>query len=227
MRVISNTAISLDGRINTAEDRTLAIGSKKDHAMMNTLRAQADAVLIGGATFRRWPQALYPRFEPESAAPSPPIWNVVVTRHLPVLSAAYLGEARIRPLFLTPAAMVKPDFPAPIEAYAGDSSDLPVSWILEVLERRGIKTLLVEAGGDFLFQLLAADALDEMYVTLCPRLIGGTQAPSIVDGPGFTVETMRRLKLEEANVREDEIFLRYRVMKGRYGVSLGESPAIS
>lgn len=218
MRVISNTAISLDGRINTAEDRTAFLGSKKDHAMMNTLRAQADAVLIGGATFRRWRHPIHPIFDSPQPA-HPPLWNVVVTRNLPELDAAYLNEPRIKPLFLAPASSARRDFLAPVELYSEGGSDIPVAWILNVLAQRGVKTLLVEAGGDFLFQFLAADALDEMYVTLCPRLIGGVNSPSIVDGAGFTLSTMRRLKLESADVQDDEIFLRYRVLKNQYGVA--------
>jgi riboflavin biosynthesis pyrimidine reductase len=89
---------------------------------------------------------------------------------------------------------------------------LPVPWILEALQRRGVETLLVEAGGDLLFQFLAKDALDELYVTLCPLVIGG-ETPSLADGHGFLRSEMRRLKLLSAEVEEDEIFLRYSVRR--------------
>ena len=52
MKVVSNTAVSLDGRINTRERRFTFFGSARDHARMSRLRAEADAVLVGGATFR-------------------------------------------------------------------------------------------------------------------------------------------------------------------------------
>ena len=47
MKVVSNTAISLDGRINTRERRFAFFGSERDHARMSRLRAEADAVLVG------------------------------------------------------------------------------------------------------------------------------------------------------------------------------------
>ena len=58
MKVVSNTAISLDGRINTRERRFAFFGSERDHARMSRLRAEADAVLVGGVTFRNWPHAV-------------------------------------------------------------------------------------------------------------------------------------------------------------------------
>jgi 5-amino-6-(5-phosphoribosylamino)uracil reductase len=99
-------------------------------------------------------------------------------------------------------------FPAEIEAYAGPGDDLPVAWMLAALRRRGVQHLLIEAGGDLLFQCLAADAIDEMFVTLCPLVIGGP-APSLAGGAGFDLATMRRLTLLSSEVQGDEIFLHY------------------
>ena len=44
MKVVSNTAVSLDGRINTRERRFTFFGSARDHARMSRLRSDADAV---------------------------------------------------------------------------------------------------------------------------------------------------------------------------------------
>lgn len=241
MKVFSNTAVSLDGRINTRERRFVSLGSAEDHRRMSMRRSEADAVLVGGTTFRLWPHASLPenvgdqvgdrvgdqvgshvgaadRVGPSDASPSntqsaappisTPLWNIVVTRTLDVpLSADFLTERRIRPLFLTSARSIPRSFPADVEVWAGDG-DLPVMWILERLRDRGIERLLVEAGGTLMYQFLAADAIDEMFITLCPLAIGG-DAPSLVDGAGFTFDAMRRFRLERFEVVGDEIFLRY------------------
>jgi 2,5-diamino-6-(ribosylamino)-4(3H)-pyrimidinone 5'-phosphate reductase len=158
MKVTSNTAISLDGRINTRERRFVFFGSAEDHRRMSRLRMQADAVLVGGATFRNWPHAALPDPADRGALRTRP-WNVVVSRRLDVpLLPEFLAEAAIRPLFLTRAASLRADFPAEAEGWEGESADLPIGWILEQLERRGVERLLVEAGGDLLFQFLAAGA---------------------------------------------------------------------
>jgi riboflavin-specific deaminase-like protein len=210
MKVFSNTAISLDGRINTRERRFSFFGSARDHARMSRLRAEADAVLVGGATFRNWPHPSLPDIADRGRLRGRP-WNVVVTTTLDVpLTPEFLGEASVRPLFLTQAASLRPDFPAEAEGWSGDGTRLPVAWMLEQIARRGVERLLVEAGGDLLFQFLAADALDEMHVTLCPLVVGGP-APSLVDGAGFDTATLRRLRLLASEQEGDEIFLQYAV----------------
>lgn len=212
MKVVSNTAISLDGRINTRERRFHFFGSSRDHARMSRLRAEADAVLVGGATFRNWPHAALPDHADRATLRGRP-WNVVVTRRLDVpLDAAFLAETGIRPLFLTHATSLRAGFPAEAEGWSGEGTHLPIDWILEQLARRGVERLLVEAGGDLLFQFLAADALDEMHVTLCPLVVGG-DAPSLADGVGFDVATLRRLRLLGSEQEGDELFLRYAAIR--------------
>lgn len=207
MKVVSNTAISLDGRINTRERRFAFFGTERDHARMSGLRAEADAVLVGGTTFRNWPHPSLPDVGDRAQLRGPP-WNVVVTRTLDVpLTPQFLGEAAIRPLFLTRAAALRDDFPAEAEGWSGEGSP-PVAWMLEQLARRGVERLLVEAGGDLLFQFLAADAIDEMHLTLCPFVVGGP-APSLVEGAGFDFADLRRLRLLAAEQEGDEVFLHY------------------
>jgi riboflavin biosynthesis pyrimidine reductase len=210
LRVVSNTAVSLDGRINTREGGFVSLGSARDHARMSQLRAGADAVLVGGATFRNWPHPSLPdEVDAASGQTAKPCWNVVVSRSLDVpLTAAFLGERRIRPLFLAPAAAVPPGFVADVEPWHGPGDDLPVAWMLEALQRRGVERLLIEAGGDLLFQFLAADAVDELFVTLCPLIIGGP-APSLADGHGFAWPEVRRLELLDSEVAGHEVFLHY------------------
>ncbi len=212
MKVASNTAISLDGRINTRERRFTFFGSARDHARMSRLRAGADAVLVGGATFRNWPHPALPDEADRGGQGSPP-WNIVVTRSLDVpLNADFLAEPLIRPLFLTRAGTVPAGLSAEVEAWSGEG-DLPVPWMLEQIAKRGVERLLIEAGGELLFQFLAADAIDEMHVTLCPLLVGGP-APSLVDGAGFDREHLRHLRLIAAEVEGEEVFLHYRNVRG-------------
>lgn len=213
MQVVSNTAISLDGRINTREGGFTFFGSARDHARMSRLRAGADAVLVGGATFRNWPHPSLPDPADRATLRGRP-WNVVVSRGLALpLPPEFLAEPAIRPLFLTRAAALAPGFPAEAAGWPGPGSDLPVAWMLEEIARRGVERLLVEAGGDLLFQFLAADAIDEMFVTLCPLVAGGP-APSLADGPGFGLAELRRLELVAAEPEGDEVFLHYRTRKG-------------
>ncbi len=213
MKVISNTAVSLDGRINTRERRFAFFGSARDHARMSRLRAGADAVLVGGATFRNWPHPSLPDPEDRERLRGRP-WNIVVSRTLDLpLTLEFLGESAIRPLFLTRSTSLESkNFAAEAEGWPGEGGDLPVAWMLEQIARRGVERLLVEAGGDLLFQFLAADAIDEMYLTLCPLVVGGP-APSLVDGCGFDLADLRRMHLLAAEPEGDEVFLHYEAIR--------------
>ena len=213
MKVVSNTAISLDGRINTRERRFAFFGSERDHARMSRLRAEADAVLVGGATFRNWPHPALPDAADRAKLRGRP-WNVVVSRSLDLpLEADFFTEPATRPLLLTRAAsLAGRTLPGRSRGLGRRRRDLPIAWILEQLARRGVERLLVEAGGDLLFQFLAADAIDEMYLTLCPLVVGG-DAPSLADGPGFDLAELRRLRLVAAEPVGDEVFLHYEAIR--------------
>lgn len=210
MKVISNTAISLDGRINTVEEQFTLLGSVVDHQKMEQIRRMADAVLVGGQTFRNWP---YPSLS-DQASNDHPIWNVIVSRSADIpLLPQFVGETRARKLLLLHKQTTLPSFPSSIEVeiYDGPLPVPPVAWMLDCLRQRGVQTLLVEAGGELLVQFLAADALDELYVTLCPLVIGGRTTPGLMGGTGFSQAELRRLTLLSSEVVGSEIFLHYSV----------------
>ena len=48
-----------------------------------------------------------------------------------------------------------------------------------------VKRLLCEGGGELNFELLRLGLVDELHLTICPRIIGGRDAPTITDGDGF------------------------------------------
>jgi 5-amino-6-(5-phosphoribosylamino)uracil reductase len=218
MRVVSNTAVALDGRIATARYDHFALGTPLDRAYMSVLRARSDAVLVGGRTFRNWPLPLVPdpaALETLRAAGFPDVevppiaprrWkNVVVTRTLDLPRAArFWGDPRVEPLVYAPVAGELPGLvvgPTEPRAIAAD------------LARRGVTHLLLECGGDLLSQWLAAGLVDELYVTVCPLLLGGVGAPTLVDGPGFDYAGAPRLELLHAHAVGSELYCRYAVAR--------------
>lgn len=209
MRILSNTAIALDGRINTTEGGYIQLGSSHDHRLMSKLRAEADAVLVGGGTYRNGPHPLIP----SAPDPSKTWWNVIVTRSLALpLPSDFVLHPQVRPLVLSRRQPIPASIPAKVEVELFDGEGDPtVDWMVSCLVRRGIQTLLIEAGGELLFQFAAADRLDEVYVTLCPLLIGGHNTPSLMGGRGFSLTDMRRLSLLSSQVIGDEIYLHYQV----------------
>lgn len=176
---------------------------------MSELRNRADAVLVGGNSFRATPLPLLPKAEHLSEPlRSLPYLNVVVSRKMNfTLSERYLREKKITPLFLTAKNRAPTRFPC--DVIACPDGDPTPAWIVKVLAERGVKTLLVEAGGDLIYQFLAADLIDDMYITLCPKIIGARGAPALADGDGFGADALKTLALRDCRVVADEVFLHY------------------
>jgi 5-amino-6-(5-phosphoribosylamino)uracil reductase len=75
----------------------------------------------------------------------------------------------------------------------------------------GIKRLGILGGGELVASLLAADLIDEVWLTVCPLLLGGATAPTPVGGEGFPSKLARRLELLDVETIEQEVYLHYRL----------------
>ena len=212
MRVFLDVAMSADGKIAPPERRFVPLAGPRDRAMVMKLRRRADAVVVGGATFRADPHALVEDAgggAEESRAR--PMWNVVVTRRpssVPV-GAPALSDPRVRVLVVAPAGTGEP---APPGAELVELTEVTAAAILAELEARGAESVLLEAGGGLVSMFLREGRLDEMFITVAPLVLGGGGAPSPVDGIAFLPETAPRLSLVSAEAVGDEVFLHYRVL---------------
>ena len=82
--------------------------------------------------------------------------------------------------------------------------------VAESLRRHhGVRSVLCEGGPTVLGALLEEDLVDELFLSLAPRLAGGGDAPTIVEG----VSLAELVELEPVWVLESEgeLFLRYRI----------------
>jgi riboflavin biosynthesis pyrimidine reductase len=207
VRVYSNTAISLDGRIGPVSRQHVHLGTPADRERMSQLRAQADAVLVGGQTFRNWSQPCVERDADRDGHRQEPLINAVLTRRgLDGVDPSAWAEMGLRLVVFTGL-----DAPVPTGVEVFRAAQMNPALVLDHLEQLGCETVLVEGGGDLIFQLLHAGRLDELFVTLTPWIIGGVGAPSLADGVGFDAQNLRGLSLLSAEPVGDEIFVHYRV----------------
>jgi len=207
MRVFSNTAVSLDGRIGTVAEDHFNVGTDEDRRRMALLQAKADAVFVGGVTFRMGPHPIVDPSGLPRVAGTRPIVNAVLTRGG---IASAMGDdwpdTRVDLHVFGP-----PTLDAGAHQARGATVHVaadPID-VLDQLEDMGCRSVLVEGGGDLIFQLVAADRLDSIYITLAPRIIGGVTAPSLADGVGFSADEIRDFRLVDMEQVGDELFLRY------------------
>jgi riboflavin biosynthesis pyrimidine reductase len=87
--------------------------------------------------------------------------------------------------------------------------------VLGHLEATGKKRILVEGGGGVMWDFVSQNLIDEYHVTVTPRILGGTEAPTLVDGAGFLPGKTRVLSLMQCRAIGDELYLIYRKTEKR------------
>jgi riboflavin biosynthesis pyrimidine reductase len=91
-------------------------------------------------------------------------------------------------------------------------TDLDFRTALSELRRKWkVKRLLCEGGGELDDALFRAGVVNELHLTICPKIFGGRTAPTISDGEGFpTLSAAYQMKLQSMKRHGDELFLIFR-----------------
>jgi 2,5-diamino-6-(ribosylamino)-4(3H)-pyrimidinone 5'-phosphate reductase len=221
--VLVNMAMTVDGKITSAAREYPRLTSRYDRDQMDRLRAGVDAVLVGASTLRADRPLLHvrsPEIAAERAQRGKPggLLKIAVSRSLDIPAD--------HPFFDDPdggGLLLATVLEAPVErsrALEGraeiwrlGSSQVDLHELLARLADRGIERLLVEGGGEMNWAFAEADLVDELHVTLAPSLLGGRDAPTILDGGGFAMPKRLRLRLEQVHREDDELYLRYAVLR--------------
>ena len=221
-RVLINFASSVDGKINPApglrQGKFMMSRHREDFHRMLSLRAEADAILIGATNLRADnPDLAIPPDERTArrarGAPEPA--RIVVTTSGEGITA---DQRIFDPKLGGPSIVLHaPAMPAETRARLGAVAELvqfsgervAMTDVLNWLAGRGVRTLLCEGGGALVAQLFAARAVDALYLTLVPRVLGGAHAPTLADGPGFGADEIPDPKLASMERVGDELYLRY------------------
>ncbi|MFB2937315.1 RibD family protein [Aerosakkonemataceae cyanobacterium BLCC-F154] len=90
-----------------------------------------------------------------------------------------------------------------------------INWVAagEKLAELGLQKVAVLGGGKLVASLLEADLVDEFWLTVCPLILGGENAPSPVAGAGFLANLAPKLQLLSVKTVDQEVFLHYRLQR--------------
>ncbi|MEO0758094.1 MAG: RibD family protein [Cyanobacteria bacterium J06648_16] len=210
-------AMSADGKIAAADRGAARFPSRFDQQHLQTRIAEADATLFGAGTLRAYgttrsiTHADLLQRRRDQGKTAQPIHIVCSASASLDPDWRFFAQPVPRWLLTTPAAAAQwyehPGFDR-ILPLLSPSSDWPN--IFAHLQTQGIHRLLVMGGGQLVAALAAADLLDELWLTVCPLLVGGQTAPTPMDGPGFSVSAAPQLQLLSAEPVGNEVFLHYR-----------------
>lgn len=216
--VFTNLAMTMDGKIATKE-RKHADPSRYDRRMMDVIRARADAVVMGAATLRT--------FHRPAVVSSRSLRLLRMARKMNpnpinVILATRLDFDPRWPFFTDPS--VERVLVLPQKGYSGDldrfrlschlflydpAAPMPQQLVAYLAGLKASKVLL-EGGGSIMFPWVEQDLIDEWNITIMPKIYGGVDAPTMVEGEGFALEDTKRYRLHRCRRRFGEVFLQYR-----------------
>jgi riboflavin-specific deaminase-like protein len=221
--VVINVAMTADGKIATANHVVSSFGSARDRRHLLELRATADAVMSGARTVNQGPINMGPgpakyrrlrvgrglaecnlRVIVSGAGTVDPDAEVFKHRFSPIIIlTTRRGSVRRLEALRERADEVK---------ICGDNDiNFPraLRWLCQKWK---INRLLCEGGGEVNDALFRAGLVDELHVTVCPRIFGGRSAPTLADGIGaVSLDKAAALKLKSARRHGEEMFLVYSV----------------
>jgi 2,5-diamino-6-(ribosylamino)-4(3H)-pyrimidinone 5'-phosphate reductase len=201
-----NMVATVDGRA-AVNGSAVGIGSPADKHLMRELRAEADVVLHGAGTVRadplsaRVPAEMVQKRTGLGLTPQP--LGVIITRsgnlprHHPYYESRTIIYVTSDRNVTIDSATTEVCHVASVEAAVAD------------LHRRGVRRILCEGGPTLNTALLQAEMVDEIFLTIAPKILGGEDPLTIVKGASLGTVHLELRSLVEL---DGELFLKYGVL---------------
>lgn len=215
-------AMTADGKISDVRKSPPTFGSERDYAHLEEQMALADAILVGSGTLNDGGNAvLVAKSELVEArierSQSPQPIQIICSRTGKIdRDLPFFSQPIYRWLLTTQVGSTDwVDLSKFDRVLVCETSDGDINWDLVTakLTELGIQNICFLGGSELAASLFAAKFIDELWLTVCPFIYGGTTAPTPVSGVGFTPELAPRLELLSVDRVEQELFLHYRVNK--------------
>ncbi len=208
--VIINCAMSADGKIALPTRKQTRISNEEDLKRVHELRNECDAVLVGIGTVLSDDPKLTVK-EKYVQNPKQPVRIVLDSRgRIP-------GDAEVLSSDAPTIVVVSEDCDHEIEGaetLVCGKKNIDLKMLLEILDKKHIKKLLVEGGEAVIWSFLSQRLADEFQVFVGSMMIGGVNSPTPAGGEGFESENdILRLKLTSTERLGDGVLLHYEVQK--------------
>lgn len=217
MQVIVNSAMTVDGKIATHQGDS-AISSKDDLIRVHKLRDSVDGIIVGISTVL----ADNPRLTIRLGRKQPK------EKHLTRIIIDSMGRIPLDSQILRTASKIKTIVAVTKLAHmnvrrkikktgaiviVAGTNTVDLKRVLWTIQKMGIKKILVEGGGEINWSLFSLGIVNELIVTIAPKIVGGRQATTLVEGEGYS-RVSQGLKLQLKKVRMQnggELVLHYKL----------------
>ncbi|MGH9926709.1 MAG: 2,5-diamino-6-(ribosylamino)-4(3H)-pyrimidinone 5'-phosphate reductase [Nitrososphaeraceae archaeon] len=186
MKIVINAAMTADGKIAT-KNGSSAISSNVDLIRVHQLRNSADVIMVGISTVLADDPQLTVRFGTAgSKAPT----RVVVdsTGRIPSTSKILKKASELNTIVATSNRIsfenIRRIQSTGAKVLVAGRDKVELKKVFRLLEKMGHKKILVEGGGELNWSVLKLGIVDELIITISPRIVGGRSAITLVEGEG-------------------------------------------
>ncbi|MDH3191556.1 MAG: 2,5-diamino-6-(ribosylamino)-4(3H)-pyrimidinone 5'-phosphate reductase [Nitrosopumilus sp.] len=210
LHIILSAAISIDGKIATHTGDS-KLSSKQDVIRLHKLRSKVDAILVGKNTIVHDNPLLTVRFSKGKN----PIRVILDSQGTISKTSKILQTSDNVPTIIAVSRNISQQNlknlkKFPVEIIITGKTSVSIKALMSKLQKKGIKTILVEGGGTINWQFIKNCLFDEILITISPFIIGGTEAITFVQGKGFEkINQSPKLKLKSVKRLENHLFLHY------------------
>lgn len=219
--VTANFALTWDGRISTRRGTPADFSSKRDKRRLLEIRAPCDAVLASAKTIAAdgmtmgLPDAALRAARVARGQRAYPL-RVLLTNSGRIDSTLRLFTTTLSPIVIFSTtrmpARIRTALAPHADVWLHESASVNLASMLAALRADyGVRRLVCEGGAQIFRALLTAGLVDELHVTLCPRIFGGVKAPTLTGLAGAFLPASVPLTLKKMEIIDGECFLRYRV----------------
>ena len=210
--IILSSAMTIDGKI-ASKTGDPELSDEKDWREVHKLRTQVDAIMVGKGTILQDNPKLHIKFFKNKG-----YYRIVVDSTLSISldSNVITYQPQIYPTIIGTTENASIDRIREFESKSvkilksGAGPRVDLVNLLILLSNLGIKSILLEGGGNLNWSFIKQDLIDEMRITVAPWIIGGKDATSLVEGEGFDkMEQGRKFKLLKVYKRNNYVNLSY------------------
>jgi len=206
--IILNAAMTADGKIDTTARQGAKISSDSDWERVDRLRAEVDAIMVGGRTLLNEDPRLTVKSaelrlkRTQSDCPENPIKIGIISNASIHPEGKFMQSGSDRVILFTtgqtPDDQVKKLRQAGAQVYLSESRRVNLPEAMRTLRANGVEKVLLEGGGTLNAAMFAAGLIDEVRLYIAPLIFGGADAPTLADGIGLSNDQAVHLELKNA-----------------------------
>ena len=186
--VVAKWAMTLDGKIATRTGDACWVSGEESRADVHDLRHRLAAIMVGRGTVQLDDPSLTARRNQPSNQPL----RIVLDSHLSIsLDSQLVKTARDVPVMVATAEGPDADAARKLRDRGVEVLSLPAAngqvdlvALMDELGARGVDSILVEGGGVVHEALFKAGLVNRVIVYAAPKVVGGAQAKTPVEGEG-------------------------------------------